>query len=163
MSHLKPILLLLTILILGCKDNVETNLSSQDSGVLIQECFSKLDKENALQAIFENQDFQTFLHPEIEDRLPLKIVKTQFITKDLGIYIKDNKSLITDSTDVSEATVRLKIENKNCQSKKIAYVLFYPIEGAFVKGEVIKNDKIWVVNVESSGEIGEKSVGYKLN
>lgn|GEM_PF-3613838 len=116
-------------------------------------CFKNSEKVALIEEILSTQDFQIFLHPELSERLPIRLSKTEFIDKNLNIKSNNQKVLIQkDSVEFSEHTVHIKISKIDCKAKSLRYSIFYPIEGAIIKGNTRKSNEGWVVAVSQVGE-----------
>lgn len=119
-----------------------------------KDCFDKSTKETILTAILRTETFQEFLHPELEERLPVRLVKSDFITDDLQILSNAQKVGFRDSLGLPKASVhRITIKNVDCENKTLEYSIFYPIEGVIIGGYVEKKNGEWTANVSHVGEM----------
>ncbi|MBQ4913522.1 hypothetical protein J8L85_03680 [Maribacter sp. MMG018] len=144
-------------IIFGCKENTAQKINTKTRPVqqpMVQDCMDKKDREKIIEAIVSTPDFQMFLHPKIEGRLPVKLVKNEFVTSDLIIYSNGLKVQFVDSLELPEGSQhRITIGDIDCSGSKISYSVYYPIEGAIISGKVYKNHKEWVATETTWGEI----------
>ena len=149
------IILSLLFIAIGCKTEKKTESIRQEGQeeVTVNPCFKKSEKELAIASILKTEEFQTFLHPEVEGRLPIHLVKNDFITADLKITSNGQEIQYRESLDLPEGKVhRIKITNIDCENREFSYSVFYPIEGAIIQGDVSKINSEWVASVTHVGE-----------
>ncbi|TKD65911.1 hypothetical protein [Flavobacterium sp. ASW18X] len=146
----------LTLFLLCCKRNTSNFSDSilQPAPLdIVKKCFTKQDKENILESIMGTEEFQMFLHPEIDGRLPILLVKSEFISTDLELFSNGQKVEYVDSLNLPNGRQhRIKLLEMDCEKNIIKYSIFYPIEGAIISGSVKKKENIWVPFNTSWGE-----------
>ncbi len=146
----------LTVTILGCKRSVsklESPKDTYDFNPVETKCLDKNDKEKLLESIFETEEFQMFLHPEIKERLPIRLVKNEFITSDLVIFSNGQKVQLVDSLILPIGTQhRVKLIKKDCNRGIVEYSIFYPIEGVVISGSAQKKGDSWTTYETTWGE-----------
>ncbi|MBD1259903.1 hypothetical protein HZY62_04835 [Maribacter polysiphoniae] len=131
-------------LFIGCKEKTKVRPEENIGGSAI--CFTKSEKEKIITTIFGTPDFQMFLHPNVEGRLPIQLVKNEFITPDLRIESNGYAIVFKDSLVLPEGTIHeIRIIDQDCEKKRVSYSIFYPIEGAVLTGTIIKSDTLWLV------------------
>ena len=143
------------ILVSGCnlKTNEKNDENSLEKKNINTICFTKKEKELSLKKIFSTTEFQTYLHPESEGRLPIQLVTNKFITPDLQISSNNQKIIFKDSLVLPYGRVhKISIDSINCNKKSFFYSVFYPIEAAIIQGKVTKNDSVWIATVTHVGE-----------
>ncbi|MGI9545604.1 MAG: hypothetical protein ACR2MM_00085 [Flavobacteriaceae bacterium] len=141
-------MILVFLILSGCKDLGKTEKPIDDLNAAQKNelCLSKEEREGLIKAILNTPDFQMFLHPDAEGRLPIRLVKNEFVTPDLNILSNDQRVIFEDSLFIPNGSVhRLRIVKKNCENKKFSYSIFYPIEGAFLFGDIMKSDTLWLI------------------
>lgn len=134
-------------ILFACKD-FKNRPEKMDVNVIEKKdsCISKTEKERMIEAILRTPDFQLFLHPKVEGRLPVRLQKNEFITRDLEIKSNDLAVIFEDSLDLPYGSIhRLRITDMDCENKKFSYSIFYPIEGAVITGTVRKADTSWLI------------------
>ena len=157
MKNIVNILFLTVFLSLLSCNNItrKSNLLDSVTETKVDSCFLKQEKENIIKAILNTSDFQTFLHPELKERLPIRIRKNEFITCDLTIESNGFKVIFIDSLNFDDNlyTHNVNLKDLDCKQKIISYSIYYPIESASINGVVQKTDKLWIASVTSVGEI----------
>lgn len=148
-------ILILLILVIGCR-NASKNSHEQTSGTLkIQEnnCLTVIDRQLILKSILSTEDFQMFLHPNTEGRLPINLVKNEFVTPNLDITSNGRKVVFCDSLTLPDGREhRITIRQLDCKSKSLSYSVFYPVEGVIISGIVNKVNDSWVASETTWGE-----------
>jgi hypothetical protein len=142
-------------MISGCKQKANSSISPiiENPQSRIDSCWSKKDKQMILTAIIGSKDFQYYLHPENETRLPILLSSNDFVTKDLEIFSNGQKVVITDyNPDPESRTHKITMNSLNCEKELLSYSVFYPIEGAVIEGTVKKISDRWVATVSHVGE-----------
>ncbi|MHA7832518.1 MAG: hypothetical protein ACX93O_15590 [Flagellimonas sp.] len=134
--------------LLGC-NNLKKKEKAKEIDIIESKddlCLSKNEKEKMLETILRSPDFQLFLHPEVEGRLPIRLQKNEFVTENLKLKSNGLRVVFEDSLDLPYGNVhRLRIVDKDCKNQKFEYSIFYPIEGAIITGTAIKSDTIWLI------------------
>jgi hypothetical protein len=134
----------------SCKDKLNARL--EVSTLAPSNCFSKSEKEKIITTILETPDFQMFLHPTVKGRIPVQLVKNEFVTPDLEIESNGYKVVFKDSLILPEGTVHwIRFSDEDCSNKKVSYSIFYPVEGAILNGTVVKLDTLWLVENSNWG------------
>ncbi|MFC4220014.1 hypothetical protein ACFOWS_07710 [Flagellimonas marina] len=114
----------------------------------------KKDKEKIIEAIMATPDFQMFLHPNIEGRLPVQLVKNEFITSDLNIFSNGFQVQFVDSLTLPEGKEhQITLGKIDCTGSKISYSIYYPIEGVIISGKILKKDGSWIAIETTWGEM----------
>jgi hypothetical protein len=146
-KHILSIVFIL-INLFGCKEKKNTKVIEKNNVVNIDNsnCFTVKEREKILEAIIETPDFQMFLHPEVEGRLPVQLVKNEFVTTDLFMKNNGYKVQFRDSLILPDGMMhRIRVTNIDCEEKRLQYSVFYPVEGAVITGSIYKLDSIWKV------------------
>ncbi|MEZ4968912.1 MAG: hypothetical protein R2814_04485 [Flavobacteriaceae bacterium] len=121
---------------------------------LVQECLDKKDKEKIIETIMSTPDFQMFLHPNVEGRLPVQLVKNEFVTSDLNIFSNGFQVQFVDSLTLPEGKEhQITLGNIDCFGSKISYFIYYPIEGVIISGKILKKDSSWIAIETTWGEM----------
>lgn len=132
-------------LIIACKN--EKKIVIDEIKHKTDVCFTKKEKEEIIHTILQNADFQMFLHPHVEGRLPIKLVKNEFVTPNLEIESNGYQVVFKDSLILPDGAIhRIRIVEKDCKKKRVSYSIFYPIEGAVLTGNVFKSDSLWLTS-----------------
>lgn len=145
---------LIVLLFICCKNQKSQEIEIQELPNSESSCITKVDKEQALESILKTEYFVMHLHPELDERLPITLLKNDFITGDLSISWNQYKVLFADSLILPRGKViELKIDSLDCEEMKFFYQLYYPIEGSLIKGSTVKQDSIWISRVYRSVEL----------
>lgn len=143
--------------VFSCKKNkpsVINHKTQTNQPSLVQECLSNKDKANIIEAILTTSDFQMFLHPNLKGRLPIKLVKNQFVSSDLKIVSNGVQVQFVDSlTHPEGGEHQITIEDIDCSGFKILYSVYYPIEGVIISGKILKKGDSWIAVETTWGEI----------
>lgn len=113
-------------------------------------------QETAIQAILDAPDFQPWLHGEVPERVPLKLVSSAFIKADYNLYKFGHKVRIIDTLTLRAEFIEDAIIIKFYDTARdtIKFKLTHPIEGAVMSGSIFKKNEKWNVLVKSIGEDG---------
>ncbi len=147
MNKLKLILFLFLI---SCKTNVE---KTEIHELVYQDCFSKEERSGAISSILKHKKFQFFLHPEVRGRLPVRLLKSEFISADMDMTINGKRVILESNLDEESSTVSIRIDSLDCDLKKFNFYLYYPIEGAVIIGTSQLIDEKWIIKIITSGEM----------
>lgn len=135
-------------LFLSCKRGGGSSVSNVNSVQNKEElnCFSLEEKQEILSLIVGHVDFQTFLHPNVNGRIPIQIVHDGFF-KDVIIRSNGTIVYLRDSSYLKFPEVhRIKTLIKDCDNNILSYSIYYPIEGAVLTGEILKNNnEVWKI------------------
>jgi PBP1b-binding outer membrane lipoprotein LpoB len=143
------------LLIFGCRHTPEFSAPplSEESRPDTRSCWSKVDRELVLKAILDTEDFQLYLHPEVEGRLPVLLSENAFVTPDLTLFSNGQKVVVTEYDPNPESTThKITITHMDCAKEALNYSVYYPVEGAFLEGAVEKIQGRWVATVSHVGE-----------
>ncbi|MGA9240305.1 hypothetical protein [Robiginitalea sp.] len=110
----------------------------------------------AIQAILDVPDLQPWLHGEIPERVPLKVVSSEFVREDYNLYKFGHKVRIIDTLTLRAEFIEdaIIIQFYDTDRDTIKFGLTHPIEGAFMSGSIFEKDEKWNVLVKSMGEVG---------
>lgn len=113
-------------------------------------------QEAAIQAILDVPDFQPWLHGEIPERVPLKVVSSEFVKADYNLYKFGYKVRIIDTQTVRAEFIEdaIIIQFYETNRDSIKFVVDHPIEGAFMSGRIFEKNQKWEVLVKRMGEDG---------
>ncbi len=152
MNLKKLAIIFLTILFLGCigkgqkfKEHISGPITSKNE----TGCWSDMNKQNIVTAIFNTDDLKTYTKIYIENNLPVQIIKNKFITDKLEITTNGQQILLIDSTANIDLAFEIKIKKINCHKLKFEVWLDY--EHANIRGKVVKKNENWIVEVISHG------------
>ena len=93
-----------------------------------------------------------YLHLEISERNPIKLKENKLITKELNVFINNNRVLITDDASIKDL-ITLKFSLVNCKKNEIKFSIYFKIENALIEGEAKKlNENNWMINLTKEVE-----------
>lgn len=147
-------LLLLNIcglfVLMSCKQNAHKPKSIKDGSII---CFGIQEKQGMVNSIFNNNYILNHMDPRVSDStLPLKILTNNIFRKSDSIQFRKNKIAVLDSSDLTDDTYRIRIDNLDCTDKKFDFIILYPIEGKwYAKGKVYYSKDKWVTEIVSGG------------
>ncbi|MEZ4968909.1 MAG: hypothetical protein R2814_04470 [Flavobacteriaceae bacterium] len=150
---MKNIVLFLGFLFfMACKEKQkadnEVNKSKQDS------CFEQVEKINIIKEILKTENIQTYLHQEIKEGNPIRIIKNDFFIGIDSFALETNRYVkIVDSLPKNNLNLRLEILSEDtCRFDLGKYMFYSPIENAEVNGNIKLSDSVWVVTVNQDIE-----------
>ncbi|MDO6602288.1 hypothetical protein [Arenibacter palladensis] len=136
-------LIFIALVHISCREKIKVEI--KENNLEANQCFTKGEREEIIKTIIETSDFQMFLHPNVKGRLPVQLVKNEFVTSDLKIKSNGYQVIFRDSLILPEGTIhRIRMEEEDCKSKKVTYSVFYPVEGAILTGTIVKSDTKWM-------------------
>jgi hypothetical protein len=101
------------------------------------------DNEIIVSMILSHPDLQSYLHPEVAGRLPIKVITT----KEMGVnYSMEQHGMpVAFYTNKSEEGNNAFIQFKSfvVMNDECVFELAYPIEGVVVNGKVKKINNSW--------------------
>lgn len=111
------------------------------------EC-SENQKIEIINSILNVQNINSYLHLELTERHPIKLIKSDF-TENLESFNFHNigKVQIVDSIPWKETNLTLKILIDSCTQKTGKFIFYSPIENAEVNGTITQKDSIWEIEV----------------
>lgn len=102
------------------------------------------EKEILLKMILDHHDLQQYLHPDLPERVPVKIKSNNELGTNLSVE-KFGKPIEFINSDVSARTVpMLEVVLFNIGVNKVLFEIVYDIEGVTIKGELGRNATGWV-------------------
>lgn len=139
------------LLALGCKDAIQKNDKASDSISMSQFCLDKMDKSKAITSILATEEFQKYLHPKAEGRLPVQLLQSRLITEDLKLY--SNGLLVQVVDSMTELVHRIRIDTSRCKDRILEFSIYYPIESSALQGFTKKEHGDWKATVTGEGEV----------
>ncbi len=134
-SYFKIIVLILTLFTqVGCG-----NTSRIDSEEI--EMSSK-DRELVIKMILDHPDLQQYLHPELLERIPVKVSHSSFSNQDISIS-KFGESVLISSEKSTANSPNLDFVTFSEVGNSIKFEIAYDIEGVTVKGLASKTGDSW--------------------
>ena len=140
----KSILILISLLLINsCKENNKT----YDSQALLEQTEQNNETELIAQKILDLPKLQWIYHPEIKERLPIKILESNIIDKNVRLEKFDRKVKIISSSELKKLKIKDYIEFKYLviKSDTAEFKLSYKIEGVGSKGKFVKNNGEWKI------------------
>jgi len=139
----------LTFLVIGllftvsCKEQRSTDALKQDK--LAVEMPN--ESEIVLQKLLDLPKLQWVFHPEIAERLPIKILKNEFVPDSLKLLKFDENVRIAALPSFQKENIQdyILIKDLNIKKDTARFDLDYEIEGVSAKGTFIKISSEWVV------------------
>lgn len=138
-STIKIILYIIFIaLLLACTSKTETH-----SEEIILNTY---DKENVFKIIIDHPDVQIYFHPEIEGRTPLKVKSNESLGTDLTLEKFGQPVEFIPFTENASSMPLLEVKLFDSDKDRIAFELYYEVEGVTIKGTAIKNASQWLLS-----------------
>lgn len=102
------------------------------------------DIEIILSKILRHPDFEKYIHPEENGRLPIKIVTTEEIGTHLSLSQYGEKVIFLESISEAGNSPSIQIESFEIEKNKANFSILYPIEGIRIKGVAELNNNNWI-------------------
>ena len=108
-----------------------------------------------IQDILDLPKLQWIYHPEVADRLPVKLLQSGLVTKDLKLRKFDNDVLILTQNElvVNKMTDYVFVEKLLFKGDTLSFSLTYDVEGAFADGKFARINGKWTI---LNYEVGER-------
>ena len=101
------------------------------------------EKEVLFKMILDHPDFQQYLHPELEGRVPLKVKSNDELGTDLSIEKFGQAIRFVDAVDSDENTPLLDVVAFNISGKQVRFDIRYEIEGVTLRGMLEQDAGEW--------------------
>ncbi|MDC6390861.1 hypothetical protein PP182_19405 [Maribacter sp. PR1] len=144
---MKTILLFVVCLFFSCKKEQKNNSELEKNN--LDKCFNRIEKINLINEILKTENIQTYLHLDIEERNPVRIIKNDFFFE-LDSFLIDNYRYvkIVDSLPYNKLKLQLEINpTDSCQFSRGNFIFYSPIENAEVNGDIELKDSVWTISV----------------
>lgn len=124
--------------------NIKFDLTNSTTEQLKKE---KSETEQLVQKILDLPKLQWIYHPEVKERLPVKILESKIIHKTFELNKFDNKVLILSPTEIQSKEIRdyLEFHKLIIHQSTAKFELSFKIEGAGASGEFIKENGVWKI------------------
>ncbi|AMC10275.1 hypothetical protein Lupro_02950 [Lutibacter profundi] len=133
------------LLILICF--ILSNYSCQTEKKDTHSCFSKIEKEIFITQLLSNDRVSNYLHLDIIERIPLKLKESKLITKNLNIFIKNEKIIVINNDSITDL-ITLKFSKIDCKKSELKFSIFFKIENALIEGKARKmNKNKWLIEM----------------
>jgi len=151
LNKILGIILTITLLI-SCKNSEKTETeNSSDSGIELTqtELIKTASNQTELiaQKILDLPKLQWIYHPEIKERLPVKVLESELIDKSLNLNKFGQKVRILSLEELKKEKIKdyIIFEKLEIKTDTTDFKLHYEIEGAGSSGKfVIENEK-WII------------------
>ena len=140
---------LFLLLLSNCKINTEgvNDVEGKDNidGQIVTECLTVKDRELILKEIVQSSDFQLYLHPELLERLPIKVAMNKHFNNDISVESNGYRvQFVGLNRAFTDDIHRIEIIELDCEKGLLTYLVKYPIEGVFIDGTIIKKNTSWI-------------------
>lgn len=111
--------------------------------------------QEAIQLILDEPRLQKWLHCELPERLPIKLLSNKFVKEEyqlfkFGMEVQILDSELIKSENIQDVIVIDVLETKN---DTMSFRLFHQIEGALILGRLTKGSKDWQLLIDTVGEL----------
>ncbi|MCX2746148.1 hypothetical protein OO013_19875 [Mangrovivirga sp. M17] len=144
--------LFIVIVLCSCKDldktNVENNSKSENKltqSELIKPEYNQI--ELIAQKILDLPKLQWIYHPEFKERLPVKVLESEVINKDLDLNKFGQKVRILSMSELEKEGIKdfVVFDKIKIGKDTTHFKLSYKIEGAGCSGKLLKENGEWKV------------------
>lgn len=127
--------------------NVVFNVDSIQADSNFMEVKKTNEPELLIQEILDLEDLQWIYHPEIKERLPVKILASELINRNLNLKKFDQKVRILSLSEMEEEGIKdyLEFHILMIKSDTAEFDLSYKIEGASASGKFVKENGDWKI------------------
>ena len=126
----------------ACKENNKSKLNESELK------FEKIDEtELVIQKILDLPDLQWIYHPELQERIPVKILESELIDNKLGLNKFGQEVRIISSIELEKEGIKDYVEFQKLEFKRdtLEFGLTYDIEGAGSAGKFIRENGKWKI------------------
>jgi hypothetical protein len=145
------VLPLVLLVLFSCKDSQNSSkINSRSQPIsLKKECLNTDEKVAIIKSILSTKNINSYLHLELAERNPIRLIKNDFTGKLDSFYLnlEENKVIFVDSIPIIDTNLLLRVEMDSCTSNKGNFVFYSPIENAEVNGNLKFEDSIWAAIV----------------
>jgi hypothetical protein len=126
--------------------------------IIVSDNNGQIQKEKEIgtliQGILDLPKLQWIYHPEASERVPIKVMASGLVTKDLKLTKFDKPVLILTKDELQFKKIQDYIHFKKLEFKgdTVTFHLTYDIEGAFAVGKIFWAGDKWVVRNYRVGE-----------
>lgn len=103
------------------------------------------DKTEIIQTVLDHPEMEEFLHMELENRIPLYILKNEYISEKLNLTKGKHKVVIVEDTTGTKGNY-IKMTDLTVKDRKAEFSLYYKIENMEMSGRLQKEDGKWTVS-----------------
>jgi hypothetical protein len=107
-----------------------------------------------MQDILDLPKLQWIYHPEVQERLPVKILESGLVTKELQLrkFDKDVLIMTKDELEKNKTLDFVNIEELSFKGDTLTFYLTYKVEGAFAEGKYVRTGDKWKILDYAVGE-----------
>ncbi|PHS08596.1 MAG: hypothetical protein COA88_06430 [Kordia sp.] len=145
-------ILLMIFLLTSCKNSqkVKIEKKSDSENTITQSEFMKLElnqNELVIQSILDLPDLQWVYHPELKERLPIKILESGLIRKSFNLNKFGQKIRILLVSELEKEGIKdyLIFDKINIIKDTTDFELSYKVEGIGCSGKFVKENEEWKV------------------
>ncbi|MEZ4968913.1 MAG: hypothetical protein R2814_04490 [Flavobacteriaceae bacterium] len=145
---------LFLIVFLSCKGKRDENRSKTEINVgpstSVINCWNNQERQDIIEEILSTKDLQTYVKLFIREKLPIQIIKNEFILEDLKIFTNNQEVEIIRKNSNSDLAFELTFQEIKCPTK-LQFAVWLDCEHASIKGFVLKKDEKWITEITSHG------------
>jgi hypothetical protein len=133
-------------------------MTSCDKKVKVDDKPREEEKVNEIQTLVQDildlPRLQWIYHPEVHERLPVKILESGLVTKNLKLrkFDKDVLIMTKDELEANKTLDFVNIEELFFKGDTLSFYLTYDVEGAFADGKYVWTGDKWRVLNYTVGE-----------
>lgn len=102
------------------------------------------EKEVLFKMILDHPDLQQYLHPDLAQRVPLKVKSNNELGVDLSIEKFAKPVLFIEAIGSTENTPMLEVVLFEAGDGQVSFKILYAIEGVTIKGVLDKSSGQWL-------------------
>lgn len=139
------LLILALIILISCKKDKKSQTSESDTK--IEHAIKNDEAELLVQKILDLPNLQWIYHPELKERLPVKVLKTEQIDKSFNLNKFGQKVKILSSSELEKQKIQdyVVFEKLSIKGDTAVFRLYYKIEGAGAKGKLVRLNSEWKI------------------
>lgn len=147
-SNIPKYLLMLFLLVTACKEKTRLDKKNLELSNEKNECLTRERKENIVSEILNTDNIRNYLHLELKERHPVRLVKKGFVSNLQSFNLNSGvKVEMVDSIPEENNKLILSIDLDSCNWKKGSFFFYSPLENVEVSGKLIYKDTSFFVKV----------------
>jgi len=145
-------ILLIIFFLTSCKNSQKTkaeNESKSEKTITQSELIKSESNQTELitQKILDLPKLQWIYHPELKERLPVKVLETELIKKNFNLNKFGQKVRILSLSELEKEGIKdyVIIDKIKIRKDTTDFKLSYKIEGAGCSGKFLKENRVWKI------------------
>jgi hypothetical protein len=145
---------LIIALFTACSSEGTKAVKEEKSTITAEVQVKQQTTEELIQKILDLPKWQWVYHPEVEGRLPVKMLKNDLVSDTLKLTKFNQRVQILPMEELVAQKTKAYIEIKVLKLRldTVDFYIEFPTEGAFANGQFLTKNKEWVIGEYTVGE-----------